>query len=85
MLHCCQGGTYGKHKERGLACFERLHILVTLKQRGKHCVCSTVRVIALQVVCSLLEDFNHHLKCEVYVISGFLLRSGAFRMIHIHI
>lgn len=85
VLHCCQGGTYGKHKERGLACFERLHILVTLKQRGKHCVCSTVRVIALQVVCSLLEDFNHHLKCEVYVISGFLLRSGAFRMIHIHI
>lgn len=61
VLHCCQGGPYGKHKERGLPCFEQLHLLVTLKQRGKHCVCSAGRVIALQVVCSLLKDFNNHL------------------------
>lgn len=71
VLHCCQGGTYGKHKKKkpGLACLEQFHLLVILKQRGKHCVCSTGRVIALQAVCSLLKDFNPHV-FQVYVVSG---------------
>lgn len=67
VLHCCQGGTHGKHKERGLACFEQLHLLVTPKQRGKHHVCSTGRVIALPCSKTLIPI---SFICKEYVVSG---------------